>query len=55
MRRARALGLPKVTLQVRVELTRNQAAFRAMRFVEVARTAHDGYARATSITYERPV
>ena len=53
VRRARALGLPAVTLQVRVELTRNQAAFRAMGFREVARTAHEGYARATSITFVR--
>ncbi len=54
MRRARALGLPSVTLQTRVELTGNQAAFQAMGFHEVARTAHPGYARPTSITYRRP-
>ena len=53
--RARALGLPSVTLQTRVELTGNQAAFQAMGFVETERTAHPGYERPTSITYRRGV
>jgi ribosomal protein S18 acetylase RimI-like enzyme len=53
--RARALGLPSVTLQTRVELTGNQAAFQALGFTEVGRTAHPGYDRPTSITYRRPV
>lgn len=53
--RARALGLPALELQTRVELTENQAAFEALGFVEVGRTAHAGYDRPTSITYRRPV
>jgi len=53
--RARELGLAHLELQTRVELTDNQAAFVAMGFVEVARTAHAGYDRATSITYQRPL
>ncbi|MCU0909067.1 MAG: GNAT family N-acetyltransferase [Rhodobacteraceae bacterium] len=53
--RARAMGLPEVRLQTRVELTGNQAAFRAMGFMEVGRTAHPGYDRPTSITYARAV
>jgi ribosomal protein S18 acetylase RimI-like enzyme len=53
--RARALGLPSVTLQTRVELTANHAAFAAMGFVETGRTAHPGFARPTSITYHRTV
>jgi len=53
--RARAMGLPEVRLQTRVELTGNQAAFRAMGFVEVGRTAHPGYGRPTSVTYARGV
>jgi ribosomal protein S18 acetylase RimI-like enzyme len=53
--RARALGLPILELQTRVELVENQAAFRAMGFVEAGRTAHAGYDRPTSITYRRPV
>jgi ribosomal protein S18 acetylase RimI-like enzyme len=53
--RARALGLPALELQTRIELTENQATFRALGFVEVARTAHPGFDRPTSITYRRPV
>lgn len=53
--RARALGFPAVELQVRVELTGNQAAFAAMGFVEVGRTAHPGYDRPTSVTMRRAV
>ncbi len=53
--RARALRLPALELQTRVELVENQTAFRAMGFQEVGRTAHEGYDRPTSITYRRPV
>jgi ribosomal protein S18 acetylase RimI-like enzyme len=53
--RARALGLASVTLQTRVELTANHAAFTRMGFVEINRTAHAGYAQPTSITYQKPV
>ncbi len=53
--RARVRGLPMLELQVRIELIGNQAAFQAMGFIEVARTAHPGYDRPTSITYRRPV
>ena len=53
--RARARGLPALELQTRVELVENQAAFLAMGFVEVGRTAHAGYERPTSITYRRAV
>ena len=49
------LGLPVLELQTRVELVENQAAFLAMGFVEVGRTAHKGYDRPTSITYRRAV
>ncbi len=52
--RARALGLPALELQTRVELTANHATFRALGFNEVARTAHPGYDRPTSITFRRP-
>lgn len=52
--RARALGLERVELQTRVELTDNQSAFAAMGFHEVARTAHPGFDRATSITFSMP-
>ena len=53
--RARALGRPTVTLQTRVELLGNQAAFARMGFVETGRSAHPGYARPTSITYSLSV
>lgn len=53
--RARVLRLPVLELQTRVELVENQAAFRAMGFEEVGRTAHPGHDRPTSITYRRPV
>ena len=51
--RAKALDLPSLTLEVRVELTDNHATFKAMGFTEVARTAHHGYARPTSITFQK--
>jgi ribosomal protein S18 acetylase RimI-like enzyme len=53
--RAREKGLSALELQVRVELLENQAAFRAMGFQEVGRTAHPGYDRPTSIIYRRAV
>lgn len=53
--RAREMGLPALELQTRVELVENQAAFRAMGFQEVGRTAHPGFDRPTSITYRRAV
>lgn len=55
LRRARTLGLASVTLQTRVELTGNQAAFETMGFTEVERSAHPGFDRPTSITYRRMV
>ena len=51
--RAAALGLSAVELQTRIELTANQAAFTALGFAEIARTAHPGYDLPTSITYRR--
>lgn len=53
--RARALGLPALELQTRVELVENQATFRALGFTETGRTAHPGYDRPTSVTFRRPV
>ena len=53
--RAREMGLPALELQTRVELVENQATFVAMGFREVGRTAHEGFARPTSITYRRAV
>ena len=53
--RARTLNMTRLELQTRIELVGNQAAFAAMGFVETARTAHKGYARPTSITYQRKI
>lgn len=46
-------GLPEMTLQTRVELSENHAAFRAMGFVEAGRTSHPGFQRATSVTMRK--
>jgi len=51
--RARALNLPLLELQTRVELVENHAAFAAMGFAITARTAHKGFDRPTSITMHR--
>lgn len=53
--RAQECGLRTLTLQTRVELTANHAAFAALGFVESGRTRHDGYDRDTSITFVRTV
>lgn len=50
---ARTLGKTALRLQTRVELVENHAAFAAMGFVEIGRSAHPGYDRPTSITLER--
>lgn len=51
--RARALGLASLTLQTRVELTANRAAFEALGFRKIAETAHEGFNRPTSFTFEK--
>ena len=53
--RAKALGLAAVELETRVELLENHAAFRALGFVEVGRSAHPGYAQPTSIRFRKAV
>lgn len=52
-KRARALGLPALRLQTRVELTENHAAFRALGFERSGETAHPGFDRPTSFTFVR--
>ncbi len=49
--RARAMGLPALELQTRVELTANHAAFRRLGFAQTAATAHPCYDRPTSLTF----
>jgi ribosomal protein S18 acetylase RimI-like enzyme len=53
--RARAHGLAVLRLQTRVELAENHATFRALGFAQTAASAHPGYTRPTSLTFERPV
>ena len=51
--RARALNLPSVTLQTRIELSENHATFRALGFAQTGETAHPGYDRPTSLTFTK--
>jgi GNAT superfamily N-acetyltransferase len=53
--RARELGLDRLELETRVELTENHAVFTRLGFVETGRKAHAGYDRPTSITFQKPV
>ncbi|HCQ64909.1 MAG TPA: N-acetyltransferase [Rhodobacteraceae bacterium] len=53
--RARALGLPALELQTRVELTDNHAVFARLGFQRVGGTAHPGYDRVTSLTWRKSV
>lgn len=52
---AQAQGRGWLELQTRVELVENHRCFAALGFREVARTAHAGHARPTSITMRKPV
>lgn len=52
---AREQGRPFLELQTRVELTENHATFAALGFQVVARTAHPGFDRPTSLTLRKPV
>jgi len=51
--RARALGLPELRLETRVELAENHQTFQALGFHEVARSAHPGFDRPTSVTFAK--
>lgn len=53
--RARAMGLPALELQSRVELVENHALFSALGFTEAGRTTHPGFSRPTSITFRKQV
>lgn len=53
--RARALHLPALQLQTRIELSENHATFQRLGFHEIARTAHPGYDRPTSLTFTKPL
>ena len=53
--RARALGLPALELESRIELTEVHCAFERMGFASTGTTSHSGYDRPTSLTFRRPV
>jgi N-acetylglutamate synthase-like GNAT family acetyltransferase len=53
--RAKALGLPTVSLQTRMELVENHAAFTALGFEMTGATAHPGYDRPTSLSFRMSV
>ncbi len=53
--RAKILGLPALTLQTRVELVENHAAFAALGFVETGRSAHPGFAHPTTVEFRLPL
>ncbi len=50
---ARALGLPALELQTRIELAENHRAFAAMGFARTGETAHPGHDRPTSVTMRK--
>jgi len=51
--RALDMGLTVLELQTRVELVENHATVHALGFEEHGRTAHEGYDRPTSITFQK--
>ncbi|RUT89133.1 MULTISPECIES: GNAT family N-acetyltransferase [unclassified Mesorhizobium] len=52
---ARSRGKAAIELQTRIELTGNHEAFARLGFRETERTAHEGYARPTSITMRKAI
>jgi len=53
--RARALGLPRLELETRIELVENHAAFRRLGFVKTATSTHPGFDRPTSVIMQKPL
>jgi GNAT superfamily N-acetyltransferase len=53
--RARALGLPVLELQSRIELVENHAIFFALGFKQVGATTHPGFAMPTSLVFTKQV
>lgn len=54
-RHALEQGKPALELQTRVELVDNHATFARFGFIEVERTAHEGYDRPTSLTMRKRI
>ncbi len=51
--RARALGLARLTLKARIELSENHAFFRQAGFVEAGRECHPGFDSPTTLLFAR--
>lgn len=49
--RARALNLPQIELETRVELTENHRFYLALGYTEQGRSAHPGFTSATAVRY----
>lgn len=52
---ARDLGLPRLQLETRIELTDNHAVFARLGFAKTGEKVHEGFDRPTSITMEKPL
>lgn len=48
-------GMPVLELETRIELVENHQTFAAFGFVRTAEHAHEGYARTTYITMQKPL
>jgi GNAT superfamily N-acetyltransferase len=53
--RARALGLPALELQSRIELVENHAIFFALGFEQSGATTHEGFDTPTSLVFTKAV
>jgi GNAT superfamily N-acetyltransferase len=53
--RARALGLPALELQSRIELVENHAIFFALGFKQTRSTTHPGFEHPTSLVFTKAV
>jgi predicted N-acetyltransferase YhbS len=51
--RAKALGLPALELQSRIELVENHAIFFALGFKQTGATAHPGFDNPTALTFTK--
>ncbi|MGI9395057.1 MAG: GNAT family N-acetyltransferase [Boseongicola sp.] len=52
---ANVCGLRALTLQTRIELTKNHSIFKALGFKETSEARHPGYNRTTSLIFRKPV
>ncbi len=53
--RAREMGLARLELETRVELSENHRFYLGLGFAEVGRSAHEGFERPTSARYSKRV